>query len=188
MRPTGDLVYSNDLCAAFLTAIVGSFRTHHDNAYLGRTAIQKLTYFAKILGVPVPCSFGIYTYGPYSDQVTFAMESLLADDVVQDESPNPRYSSYTPGPNATELLSEFEEDVRPHEETINRVVRTLGSLPPNSLELVSTLHFIARRQVQTRRYSTRESVIAEFKSVKHDKFDDFEITTCYDALSNAGLA
>ena len=54
-----ELVYSNDLCSAFLTAIVKAFEAYHPTAFLGRTAMQKLTYFVKVVGAPVPCSFGI---------------------------------------------------------------------------------------------------------------------------------
>ncbi|MGC1290881.1 MAG: hypothetical protein WA855_06335, partial [Candidatus Acidiferrales bacterium] len=111
---SGDLVYSNDLRSAFLAAIVKSFANAHPRRELGRTAVQKLTYFTKVLGVPVPCSFGIYTYGPYSDQVTFTVASLLADDVIEDRSRTRERSNYRPGPNSQELLSEFANDIRPY--------------------------------------------------------------------------
>lgn len=62
-----DLVYSNDLRSAFLAAIVRSFSEAHPKGQLGRTAMQKITYFVKVVGVPLPFRFGIYTYGPYSD-------------------------------------------------------------------------------------------------------------------------
>ena len=68
----GNLAYSDDLVSAFMTAVVGSFERQRMNSYLGRTAMQKLIYFIKELGAPVPCSFDIYMYGPYSNAVTFA--------------------------------------------------------------------------------------------------------------------
>lgn len=182
-----ELVYSNDLCSAFLTAIVKAFEAHHSTAYLGRTAMQKLTYFAQVLGAPIPCSFGIYTYGPYSDTVTFAVESLLADDVIADTSQNPKYSNYRLGPNAGELLAAFSEELRPYEGKIGQTVKALGSFAPNELELIATLHFIAKRQAQTGMRPSKDSVVREFKSVKLDKFPDFEISKWYDALVEAGL-
>lgn len=182
-----ELVYSNDLCSAFLTAIVEQFEAHHAASYLGRTAMQKLAYFVKALGVPVPCSFGIYTYGPYSDRVTFAVESLLADDVIQDTSLNPKYSNYRLGRNAGELLSSFADELRPHEAKISQTVKELGSFTPNELELIATVHFIAKRQTQTSGKPSKDSVRREFKSIKHDKFSDDEIDKWYDALVAAGL-
>ncbi len=182
-----EIVYSNDLCSAFLTAIVKAFEMHHPMAYLGRTAMQKLTYFVKVLGVPVPCSFGIYTYGPYSDTVTFAVESLLADDVIVDTSCNPKYSNYRLGINAAELLSGFAEELSPYEGKIAQSVKALGSFAPNELELIATLHFIAQRQAHTGGKPSKTSVFREFKLIKQDKFQDEEISTWYDALVDAGL-
>lgn len=184
---SGELVYSNDLRSAFLTEIVQSFANVYPNRELGRTAMQKLTYFTKVLGVPVPCSFGIYTYGPYSDQVTFTVASLLADDVIGDESGTPERSNYRPGPNSQELLAEFAERLGPYEEKIKRVVTALGKLRPNQLELVSTLHFLASRQKQIYKSFSEDSVLDEFKSIKGDKFSDRDIRACYESLASTGL-
>jgi uncharacterized protein len=184
---SAELVYSNDLRSAFLAAIVQSFANAYPSGKLGRTAVQKLAYFTKVLGVPVPCSFGIYTYGPYSDQVTFTVASLLADDVIEDKSRTPECSNYKPGPNSQELLSEFADDLDPYEERINRVVTSLGELRPIQLELVSTLHFIASRQKQIYKSFSKDSVVSEFKSIKRDKFRDRDIRECYQSLASAGL-
>jgi hypothetical protein len=185
---SGELVYSNDTCSAFLAAIVKSFGENHPREYLGRTKIQKLAYFAKAIGVPIPCSFGIYTYGPYSDTVTFAMESLMADDVVVDRSPRPDYSNYGLAENAPELLSAFAGGIGPHASAIDRVVKVLGGFKPQELELIATLHFIAKRQLQVRRKDpSKQEVIGEFRTIKGDKFGDEEISGWYDALKKAGL-
>jgi uncharacterized protein YwgA len=185
---SGDLVYSNDTCSAFLAVIVRSFEENHPKGYLGRTAIQKLAYFSKAMGVPIPCSFDIYTYGPYSDTVTFSMESLLADDVVVDRSPKPEYSSYSLGENAAELLRAFDGETGPYTSAIDRVVKALGGFKPQELEVIATLHFIARRQRQIRRKEPiKPDVISEFKTIKGDKFRHEEITVWYDALKQAGL-
>jgi uncharacterized protein YwgA len=185
---SGDFVYSNDTCSAFLAAIVRSFEENHPRGYLGRTAVQKLAYFAKAMGVPIPCSFDIYTYGPYSDTVTFSMESLMADDVVVDRSPKPDYSRYSLGENAAELLHAFDREIGPHTSAIDRVVKALGGFKPQELEVIATLHFIARRQRQIRRIEPSKSdVIYEFKTIKGDKFGHEEISIWYDALKKAGL-
>ncbi len=188
MRMSVELVYSNNLCAAFLTAIVKAFKVHHQTAGLGPAALQKLTYFIKLLGAPVPCSFGIYTYGPYSDTVTFAIESLLADEVIQDTSTNPTYSSYDLSRNAIEILANFEGELNPHEENIQKAVKTLGAFNPAELQMIATLHFISQRQIRTRATLSKDSIIAEFKTIQHSKFaDDQVIGKCHDALVEAGL-
>jgi uncharacterized protein YwgA len=188
MNSANELVYSNDLCSAFITAIVKSFERNHSDKWLGRTATQKLTYFAKVLGVPIPVSFGIYTYGPYSDSVSFSVESLLADEVIIDQSRKSEYSNYRVGPNAEPLLDAFDVELRPHLGTIDRVVKSLGRFKPAELELISTLHFIAKKLPKlTQRMPTKEEIVREFKLIKGDKFSDQDIRSWYHALVEAGL-
>jgi uncharacterized protein YwgA len=187
MRTNTELAYSNDLCSAFLTAIVKSFEAQHPGKYLGRTAMQKLTYFAKVLDVPVPCSFGIYTFGPYSDTITFAVESLLADDVLVDRSAKPSYSNYRTGSNSGLLLGLFRTAIEPYQNAIDKVVEVLGAFGPDRLELIATLHFVARRQRQRVGTLDKTAIVAEFKSIKKNKFSDDEIEDWYAALEQAKL-
>lgn len=189
MSGTNELLYSDDLCSAYMAAIVASFTEHVGaNHYLGRTAMQKLVYFAKALGTPIPCSFEIYTYGPYSDTVTFSVDSLLADDVLADISSRPAYSNYRLGQNAAELLGKYADQIEPYKKTIDAVVKSLGNFEPNQLELIATLHFIHHRLRQIKRSTpSREDVIAEFRRVKKDKFTQAEIDSFYKALKGAKL-
>lgn len=187
MRTETDIVYSNDLCSAFLTSIVKSFEERHPGQYLGRTAMQKLAYFAKALDVPIPCSFGIYTYGPYSDTITFSVESLLADEVLVDWSTNQKYSNYRTGSNSAELLRAYAEEVEPYDDSINSIVETLGKFDPSDLELIATLHFVARRQKQRTGNLNKVAIVTEFKSIKKDKFTDDAIGKWYNALQQAKL-
>jgi uncharacterized protein YwgA len=190
MSRSNELVYSDDPCSAFMAAIVRSYEKHVGGRhYLGRTAVQKLVYFAKALGVPIPCSFEIYTYGPYSDTVTFSVDSLLADDVLKDTSKDPQtYSNYRLGENADEILNAYKPLIEPHRGKIDLVVQSLGRFKPQDLELIATLHFIHHRLKQMGRTEpAREQVLAEFYRVKKNKFTTKEIDSWYDALKKAKL-
>jgi uncharacterized protein YwgA len=184
-----DLTLSNKLRAAYLTEFVRAFQKHYPNGFLGRTAIQKLTYFARATGVPVPCSFEIYNYGPYSDQVTFAVDGLLADEVLMDTSVNSsKYSNYRLAVDKSLFPQELEKKVVPHKEQIERVVKNLGSFRPEQLELIATLHFVHHRlESILRKKPAQAAVIAEFHKIKEDKFNKDEVTAWYGALRNAGL-
>ncbi len=151
--------------------------------------MQKLVYFAKALGVPIPCSFEIYTYGPYSDTVTFTVDSLLADDVLKETSKDPQtYSNYRLGENADEILNAYKPLIDPYLGKIDAVVESLGSFKPQELELIATLHFIHHRLKQIwRKEPPRDHVLAEFHRVKKDKFTEKEIDSWYDALKSAKL-
>jgi len=190
MTQASGLAYSNDACSAFTAAIVDSFqRSIGERHYLGRTAVQKLVYFAKALGVPIPCSFEIYTYGPYSDTVTFAVDSMLADDVLKDVSGGSSvYSNYRLGNNASEILASYSSLLDPYRSAIDAVVNSLGKFKPSELELVATLHFIHNRLKQILRLDpSKDQVLSEFRRVKKDKFTETEIDTFYNALKDANL-
>ena len=183
-----NFVFSKNLCAAYIAALVRSFERAHKTGYLGRTALQKLAYFSKELGVPIPCSFEIYTYGPYSDSITFDVDSLLADDVLLDQSRDKKYSNYKLGPAATDFFHAMESDIQTWLPMIDTVVEVFGGFSPQDLELIATLRFVAQRQNTVRMASpTRESVIDEFRQIKKNKFSIDEINSWYDALTNAKL-
>lgn len=185
-----ELTYSNNLRAAYLAEFVRAFQKHYPTGFLGRTAIQKFAYFARATGVPVPCSFEIYNYGPYSDQVTFTVDGLLADEVLMDTSLNSsKYSNYKLVRDKADLFpQELDKKVTPHKSQIDRVVKNLGSFRPEQLELIATLHFVHHRLESIKRKKpTQSSVVAEFHRVKGDKFSNDEVTAWYDSLRNAGL-
>ena len=183
-----DFVFSRNLCAAYIAAIVSSFERQHESGYLGRTALQKLAYFSKELGVPIPCSFEIYTYGPYSDAITFDVDSLLADDVLLDQSGDKKYSNYKLGPRANDFFVLMEGDVAAWMPMIDTVVAAFGGFGPQDLELIATLRFVAQRQRTIGRSGpTRESVVDEFQKIKKNKFSIDKINSWYDALKNAKL-
>ena len=189
MNRSVNLVYSNDASSAFITDIVRAFEGQVGGQYyLGRTAMQKLVYFAKALGVPIPCSFEIYTYGPYSDSVTFSVDSLLADDVLKDTSTSSRYSNYRLGENARVLLDTYQDLLAAYSGKIDNVVRSLGRFKPEELELIATLHFIYHRLRQiVRGGPSKARVLDEFRRIKKDKFTPEETEAFYTALKEANL-
>jgi len=181
------LLFSNDLRSAYVTEVVKSFNSLKPSGYLGRTALQKLVYFCKAVGVPIPCSFEIYNFGPYSEEVTRSATSLLADEALQDLSNSGAYSSYTLGANANDFSKEFLDEVAGYRPTIDSIVQVLGPCNPNTLELVATLHFVnARQKGILGRRPSKESVMAEFRSIKGNKFSEGDMDSWYNwlALSN----
>lgn len=181
------LLFSNDLTSAFLTEIVRTFQQYHGNHYLGRTAMQKLAYFSQAIGVPIPCSFEIYNFGPYSDTITFAVESMIADDLIQDISTNAKYSNYRLKPGAPQFSQEIESTVAPYKQKIANVVRTLGKFDPPQLEVLTTLHFIAAKIRSLGGSSDKKTIMNQFFRVKGDKFSSEEVSSWYEALKTAKL-
>src|SRR5689334_5667853 len=164
------LLFSNDLNSAFLAEIVRAFQEHHRKHYLGRTAMQKLAYFSQAVGVPLPCSFEIYNFGPYSDTVTFTVESMLADEIIEDASQNQKYSNYKLKLGSSGFDKEIVNFVVPYKQKIDKVVRVLGKFEPAQLELIATLHFIAKKIQSLGGEVSKEAVVMQFFRIKKNKF------------------
>jgi uncharacterized protein YwgA len=182
------LLFSNNLCSAFVTEIVKSFQDLKPNGYLGRTALQKLAYFSKTVGVPIPCSFEIYNFGPYSEEVTRSVSALLADEAIVDVSFASKYSSYKAGPSSGEFDSSFRGETSKYRALIDSIVEVLGDSKPETLELVATLHFVNSRLKGIRgNQPTEDEVTTEFRSIKGDKFSAGDIHTWFDWLGRSTL-
>lgn len=173
---------------ALIAATVDAASRSRPDCLLGRTAIQKLLYFMKVLGVPMRYSFDIHHYGPFCANVMHDVDWLLADDVIADRSPQSRYSNYRPGDGWRELSQQYESKLDDHRAQIDEVCNTLCGYPPETLELIATLDF-SYRWVRARggRGPWREAAIEKFKSIKKDKFEDEEVDSWYEGLVDARL-
>jgi|ERR1700722_2507141 len=183
------LIFANDLCSAFTTAVVRSFQKQQLSGYLGRTALQKLVYFSKAIGVPIPCSFEIYNFGPYSEDISTSVSKLLADEAIEDASLLPaKYSSYKLGPSSEAFSPTLMKIVDTHMHAIDAVVSALGSSNPATLELVATLHFVnAEMKGILGKRPSRAEVEKRFKSIKGEKFSASQIQTWYGWLDSTSL-
>jgi hypothetical protein len=157
--------------------------------YLGRTAIQKLCYFAKVLGVPFSFPFRIYYYGPYSEELAFSSDYLVATGALYDASTDPsKYSNFRTGESATELLTHHSQIVKEYRPAIREIVEAFGEFDPASLELLSTMHFVEQRlKARGNKKPTRSQVLREFRAVKGDKFKSNDLDKAFSALEGAGL-
>ncbi len=183
------IAFSNDPISVFTAAMAKAFRDSYASGFLGRTTLQKLMYLAKSLGVPIPASFGIYTYGPYSDAITFAVEGMVADDVLVDKSSDVhRYSNYYPGPALDELLEAYKPVWHPYYPTLRTVAEAFGRFEPQELELITTLLFLAQTlKAASGRAPDKAELLKRFRAVKGERFPVDKVSAWYETLSNAGL-
>src|ERR1022692_2476500 len=97
-----------------------------EGGYLGRTAIQKIVYFLQVLEVPMRYRFEVFHYGPFCNTILGDTEWLMADEVINDASPNPeKYSKFTPGSACDELIDKHAEKLKQYENTVKNTVKAL---------------------------------------------------------------
>ena len=158
------------------------------DSYVGRTALQKLVYFAQVSGVPTDYSFDIHFYGPYCYEITRDTEWLTADQVISDGSKDAtKYSKYAPDAAIDELLR-LHTVVEEWRQQVRTIVNALTPFEPERLELMATLDYVFRMQIATRTDgSIREAVIERFLKIKNEKFKREDIEAMYTTMENAGL-
>jgi len=117
------------------------------------------------------------------------VERMVAYGILKDLSNDrQRYSDYRPGPDAKRILDEDRGAVDMYAPTIRKVTGLFKDLKPETLELISTLHFIDRRLRATGTGDApRDQVLAEFHSVKADKFEKWKVEDAFDAMRRVGI-
>jgi len=160
--------------------------------YVGRTALQKIMYFVKRMGVPLPYTFDLYHYGPFCQDIYTAVEYLTVDEVIKDDSPDQsRYSNYVGGPNMPKLIRMYKDDVKRWSKKIFPVVKALVPYNPDNLELVATLDYLFQQEhakaPETSDAQVRETVVSRFMSIKGAKFLRAKVEKTYDVLKKCGL-
>jgi len=128
-------------------------RSSPQNEVKGRTRIQKLVYFlAQRRAIPV--TYTPYYYGPYSEEVTASLDSLVARGLLSEEieylnnTEGPfegrlyRYQLTPDGIEVAESLLEQRQDLRALSDDVRRIL----DLNPTTttLALASKLHYIER--------------------------------------------
>lgn len=155
---------------------------------LGRTVMQKVCYFLKAKGIPIDYTFEMYHYGPYSQELYFRMDELVADDVLEDISHTPQKSVYVPGDRCSEILSEYSDSLAPYRQDIDQIIALMTSFGPVDLELLATIHYFHTSYGKYYKSPpSKDFVIKKVLETKKNKFAMDLISRAYDALQSAGL-
>jgi uncharacterized protein YwgA len=183
----GQIIFADRAADALLAYLIKTY-TEVSRRTLGRTILQKLCYFAKASGVPLPFRFEIYHYGPFSQEIFDSTERLLFDNVIRDTSNDPAQSNYVPSTNVGQLLDRFSKEVEPYEANLRRVAVMFSQLSPLQMELLSTIHYMySSRREWFNKAPDKNDVVASVLEVKGGKFDKETVEGVYDVLQKSGL-
>src|SRR2546427_2089202 len=105
------IFFSGRVADALVACLIRKYKNVSSRT-LGRTILQKLCYFAKASGVPLPFRFEIYHYGPFSQEIFDRTENLLLDGVIEDKSSDAGQSNYVLGPNVDLFLNCFSDAIK----------------------------------------------------------------------------
>ncbi len=147
-------------------ALVTELAARMEGRPFGRTALQKFTYLLQELhGVPSGYDFPLYTYGPYSSELSSDLDTLAAMRGVR-VVPDDRQGGYliSPGSHADSIRGMGAEFLRAHDRAIADVIDVFGGMSAKELELRATCVF-ADRDARRRRHPLGR---AELTAVVHE--------------------
>lgn len=183
----GQMFFADKAADALLAYLIKSYCEVSQRS-LGRTILQKLCYFAKASGVPLPFQFEIYHYGPFSQEIFYRTEDLLLDGVIADRSNDRGQSDFAPGPNLDSFLGRFGDAVANHKTSLERVATMFSRLDASQMELVSTIHYMYSSHRQWfKEEPSKDAVVASVLEVKGDKFSGQAVERAYDILHDSAL-
>jgi uncharacterized protein YwgA len=143
----------------------------------GKKALQKLVYFCTEMGIPVNCSFRMYLYGPYSDELAEEIGDFIHSDILCIE--NDGYT-FTCGTACDDCCN--EQELEQYKEKIDKVIGLFSGFRPMMLELYATVHFIAHAKKQINGSVEEDEVVNDVLNAKGSKFGEQEIRNAYKKL------
>lgn len=182
------LDHSRDQALLALVIEKGSEAAAKKQKVLGRTTLQKIMYFLKVMDVPMGYRFSVHHYGPFCSGILQDTDWLILDEIVEDKSEKPDIYEYSPGQKFDELVDSYSEQLEPHRKAVGVVTDVFASLSANSLEVYSTIDYAFRElRARSGRPPSKEKVIARFKEFKGEKFSQEAVEKAYDRMEEAGL-
>jgi len=157
----------------------------------GKTALQKMVYLlTQVYNVPTGYEHTLYTYGPYSADLTTDVDYVAAfKGVVLKEVARGGYEIVL-GENAQTILNESAEFLGIFAEEIDSIVQHFGSFSARELELRSTLIYLAKNQKLARAELCKQliSIKPYFQVAEVDEAIEELSVQCFITFNNTGLS
>lgn len=134
----------------------------------GKKKLQKLLYFVQEAeGEPLGFDYKMHYYGPYSPTLDSRVQALSHAGLVQSSLSEDGVSLFSLG----ELAKSVPEKPEPFGDKLARVVSRFGDLSPYNIELLGTIHFLARgwQAIGENEMKTLESHIRAWKGSKYTR-------------------
>ena len=143
----------------------------------GKKAFQKLAYFSRELQIPVKCSFSMYLYGPYSNEVALEYTDMIASGLLLEKG-----NVLEKGSPLDEYLQCNSREINDYRDKLEKLEQFFGSMSPRQLELHATTHFLAVSAKRIGREFEEADAIREVRQAKGSKFSEELIREAFQNL------
>ncbi len=145
----------------------------------GKTRFQKLLYFLQEgEGVRLGLNFRMHHYGPYCPTLEVYLQTLQLQDLVE-------VDAEFDGPVVIDISPKGRElgERSAYGEAARHLLKNLGAKLPSQLELLATVHYLAKATGYDVSDPARERLIQAVKTWKQGKFTVREIGEAVDELT-----
>src|SRR6266480_5942328 len=162
----------------------------------GKKAIQKLVYFLKEVGLPVRFRFQWDKFGPYSQELAYYIDDLVAEGLVksspttirlpQHQAEGVQYN-FSVTEKGGEILSEVNLS-RDETAKIQEVLKLVREVSPQNLELYASVHYLVKfYSTKSERMRFPEGLDDLMDLYKPGRFTSQQVKAVYHILKQHGL-
>ncbi len=162
-----------------------AYLTQKKQVIHGKKAFQKYMYFLDIKGVPTQLNYRIYHFGPYSSELDYKTDNLELMGALLMEKVDDKFVIRM-GDKSTEIVEQNKSFLDLYSDIIDQVIQTLPD-KPNTLELWSTVHFVAKSMHKMYYEFSKPRVVEEVRNIKQEKFSLEQIEETYEKLFQLGF-
>lgn len=161
------------------------------NPSIGKTAIMKLIFFLqKVYKLPLDYNYRIYTYGPYSSEVSEDIdlayhEGLLTSTIVMYGNGVYGYN-IKPTQKSKDYISDEIDYIKPYKDSIKELISLFSNKNAKQLELYSTIVYLYDI-AKSNAWDDSQVQIAEDVHAIKPHFEINTIQLAYEDLENWGL-
>lgn len=155
---------------------------------LSKIEVQKLAYFLQHAGEDLGLRFAKFTYGPYSDQLRHALNSMEGHYVRGVGDGNVE-SSIEPMPDALAQAEAFiaEQGNESLQQRVDRVAELIeGYQSPYGMELLATVHWVATHEADVENAEDAVAKVHAWSERKQKLMQPAHIRAAWHQLQNAG--
>jgi uncharacterized protein YwgA/O-acetyl-ADP-ribose deacetylase (regulator of RNase III) len=110
---------------------------------VGRTAFQKIAYFATECGIPTGLKYQRGSYGPYAPALKERITALVNNGLVQEEQLG-RMFAIRVGQTFSDARKAYESQIREWEPIIDKIADLFMRMNTQQAEVAATVHFAAQ--------------------------------------------
>lgn len=145
---------------------------------IGRTAFQKMAYFATESGIPTGLHYGRGSYGPYAENLKRHLSALVNNGLIREERLG-RMLAVCTGPTFADARRAYAEQLGRWRDAMDKIADLFLRIDTHQAEVAATVHFAAAELKQTASAKPREMDILrrvmEWKQRRRPPLDEKEV-------------